>query len=132
MLKNIVIVFVVVLIIFYILLIAYLKIKLGFWRTQPVFHIYNLSYWMNPGGIISREIDCNYKYINHQSIKTYKLTDIKEKEGILVDQFCNFIKNYYLLHNFTKYMPSKNDIIGYLEGANHSSFITFYQEPQML
>ena len=123
----------------YICLVAYIKIKLQFWRTQPVFHIYNLVYWLNPPGIIDTKIPEteNNKYMNHINIKTFKLADIEEKNALTLDKCCNFIKNYYAVHSFAQnsdpeYLPTKNNIIGYMNGANHAAYITVYQEPEVL
>jgi ribosomal protein S18 acetylase RimI-like enzyme len=127
-------------IIIYIFLVAYIKIKLRFWRTQPVFHIYNIGYWLRPPGIIDTTMPEteNNKYMNHINVKTFNLSDMEEKNTLLLDQFCNFVKNYYAAHSFTQssdsvdYLPSKNNIIGYMAGANHAAYITLYQQPEML
>ena len=127
-------------IIIYIFLVAYIKIKLRFWRTQPVFHIYNIGYWLRPPGIIEANMPEteNNKYMNHINIKTFKLSDLEEKNTLLLDQFCNFVKNYYAVHSFAQssesveYLPTKNNIIGYMAGANHPAYITLYQQPEML
>lgn len=133
-------------IVLYILLVAYIKIKLRFWRTQPVFHIYNLLYWFSPPGIIHPQIPetDNNKYMNHLAIKTYAIDNLAD---ITLDQFCNFVKNYYAFHSFaqnsnsahsfaqnydSEYRPRKTDILGYLEGTNHPSYISLYVEPKML
>jgi len=125
------------LILLYICLVAYIKIKLRFWRTQPVFHIYNLSYWVNPPGIIELDLPPteNNKYMNHINIKTYKIADIVDT--LILDQCCHFIKNYYAFHSSTQtleveYTPSKNNIVGHMEGANHASYISVYQTPEFL
>ena len=62
---------IIALLLLYIFLVAYIKIKLRFWRTQPVFHIYNLSYWIKTPGIIEAGLPLteNNKYMNHINIK---------------------------------------------------------------
>ena len=125
---------IIALLLLYIFLVAYIKIKLRFWRTQPVFHIYNLSYWVKTPGIIEAGLPLteNNKYMNHINIKTYKIVD-----SLLLDQCCNFVKNYYGFYSSTQtldvdYRPSKNNIVGHMEGANHASYISVYQTPQFL
>ena len=130
---------VIALLILYILLAAYIKIKLRFWRTQPVFHIYNIGYWIKPPGVISHLLPEteNNRYMNHINVKTFTLA---EMDTLLIDQYCNFIKNYYVFDNSpqnsdaseSNYTPSKNNIIAYLEGANHPSFIALYQQPEFI
>ena len=46
------------------LLFAFIKIKFRFWSIQPVFHFYNLWYWMFPPGIIDQSIPEKNKYTN--------------------------------------------------------------------
>uniref|UniRef100_A0A6C0HFK0 Glycylpeptide N-tetradecanoyltransferase n=1 Tax=viral metagenome TaxID=1070528 RepID=A0A6C0HFK0_9ZZZZ len=130
---------IIAIIILYILLVAYIKIKLRFWRTQPVFHIYNVLYWLNPPGIINHLLPEteNNKYMNHLAIKTYNVADLVDTTSIILDQFCNFVNNFYAFHSFaqrydSEYRPKKNDIVGYFEGTNHPSYITLYQKPEML
>ena len=38
-----------------ILFYAIIKIRFRFWSKQPVFHFYNLWYWMFPPGIIKHD-----------------------------------------------------------------------------
>ena len=73
--------------------------------------------------------------MNHLNIKTYKIADIVDT--LILDQCCHFIKNYYAFHSSTQtleveYTPSKNNIVGHMEGANHASYISVYQTPQFL
>ncbi len=100
-----------------------------FWYTQPVFHIYNIWYWLNPPGLIfDREPEIN-KYTNIIDIKTYGITDINDT---LLDRACNFIKSYYVQSPNAKYIPTKNNIVDYLKSCNNESYITIYQTPKIL
>lgn len=129
---NIVVYSILWVVLLYCVVAAYIKIKLRFWRTQPVFHIYNLFYWISPPGVISLDNTDN-KYINHRNIKTQALEKINDT--LLLDQVCNFIKNYYIAYNFAdiaEYKPTKNNIVGFLDGVNHPSYFTVYQKPHFL
>ena len=100
-----------------------------FWYTQPVFHIYNIWYWLNPPGIIlDREPEIN-KYTNILDIKTYGISDINET---LLDRACNFIKAYYVQSPNTKYSPEKKHIVEYLKSSNNESYLSIYQTPKLL
>jgi hypothetical protein len=115
--------------IIYISLTAYIKIKMKFWYTQPVFHIYNISYWLNPPGIIlDREPEIN-KYTNILDIKTHGISDINET---LLDRACNFIKAYYVQSPNAKYIPTKKNIVEYLKSCNNESYLSIYQTPKLL
>ena len=113
----------------YITLTAYIKIKMKFWYTQPVFHIYNIWYWLNPPGLIlDREPEIN-KYTNILDIKTYGISDINDT---LLDRACNFIKSYYVQSPNTKYIPTKKNIVEYLKSCNNESYLSIYQTPKLL
>ena len=56
----------------YVVFAAYVRISLKFWSLQPVFHIYNLLYWIRPPGLIHPElpeINKVRKPIQHQDAK---------------------------------------------------------------
>lgn len=100
-----------------------------FWYTQPVFHIYNIWYWLNPPGLIlDREPEIN-KYTNILDIKTYGISDINET---LLDRVCNFIKSYYVQSPNAKYIPTKKNIVEYLKSCNNESYLSIYQTPKLL
>ena len=120
---------IIILLLIYITLTAYIRIKMKFWYTQPVFHIYNIWYWINPPGIIlDQEPELN-KYTNILDIKTYGISDINDT---LVDHVCNFIKSYYVQSPNAKYIPTKNNITEYLKSCNNESYISIYQTPKIL
>ena len=132
-------IFIILIIVLYLSLTAYIKYKLKFWITQPVFHIYNIWYWIRPPGIILPDLPSiasiaqkgSSKYLNQYNIKTLKFAEIKE--DVICDRLCNFIKSYYIASTKTAaYTPTKEDIINYHIGTNHPSFFSMYQQPQLL
>ena len=137
--SNIVYIIIIFIVIVYLSFTAYLKYKLKFWLTQPVFHIYNLWYWMHPPGIISRDLPSitsitqkgAANYLNQYNIKTIEVEGIEK--NILCDQICNFIKtNYIFQSKRAVYTPTKSNILEYHKGANHPSFFSIYQQPKIL
>jgi hypothetical protein len=100
-----------------------------FWSTQPVFHIYNIWYWLNPPGLILENAPEINKYTNILDIKTYGISEINET---LLDRACNFIKSYYVQSPHAKYIPTKNNIVDYLTSCNNESYISIYQTPKIL
>ena len=138
-LSNIAYIIILLFVLVYLSFTAYLKYKLKFWLTQPVFHIYNLWYWMHPPGIISRDLPSitsitqkgAANYLNQYNIKTINLEGIEDT--ILCDQICNFIKtNYIFQSKQAVYTPTKSNILEYHKGANHPSFFSIYQQPKIL
>jgi hypothetical protein len=99
-----------------------------FWHTQPVFHIYNLKYWLKPPGFITLDPPPSNKFVN--LINNQLLT--LEANPIKIKQICNFIRDYYVMHKTATYRPTESDILAYLEGGNHPSFFNVYQEPRLL
>lgn len=108
---------------------GYIKIKMKFWSHQPVFHIYNLLYWLNPPGIIHKEMPVINKYTNIIDIKSYGISEIKET---LLERICQFIKIYYIQTPNTSYSPTKTNIIEYLKSCNHESYLTLYEKNKLL
>jgi hypothetical protein len=137
--SNIAYIIIILIVLVYLSFTAYLKYKLKFWLTQPVFHIYNLWYWMHPPGIISRDLPSitsitqkgAANYLNQYNIKTINVEGIEDT--ILCDQICNFIKtNYIFQSKQAVYTPTKSNILEYHKGANHPSFFSIYQQPKIL
>ena len=137
--SNIAYIIIILIVLVYLSFTAYLKYKLKFWLTQPVFHIYNLWYWMHPPGIISRDVPSitsitqkgAANYLNQYNIKTIKVEELAD--NILCDQICNFIKtNYIFQSKQAVYAPSKSNILEYHKGTNHPSFFSIYQQPKIL
>lgn len=142
--ENIITILVVLPILMYLSFTAYLKYKLKFWITQPVFHMYNLFYWIYPVGVIYPDIPTIQtitqkgasKYLNVYHIKTHNVEDIKDT--VLCTHICNFIKTNYIFQgtnshrHSTKYLPSQKDIMEYYYSTNHPSFFSVYETPKIL
>jgi ribosomal protein S18 acetylase RimI-like enzyme len=122
------------LIIFYLFMLLYLKCKMPFWSKQPVFHWYNLTYWISgPPGHITKELPLVNKYVDLFNIKTFSLTD-ENIESEQMTTFCEFIRENYIYtgtNKSTMYTPTKANILDYLLHSNHLSYVTVYQEPKL-
>jgi hypothetical protein len=119
-------------IIIYLITAVYLKCKMPFWSKQPVFHIYNIFYWLKPPGLILTDMPLISKYVDLLNIKTYKVGDEDERKALFTS-ICNFIKdNYVKDKKYTNYSPAQNEILNYLEASNHASYFTVYQQPKLL
>jgi len=135
------------LIVFYVLLAAFIRLKMHFWHTQPVFHIYNLKYWLRPPGIINHEPPALNKFVNlsnNHMIEVANKVDANEVDANEVDanvkdassirttsQISQFIRDYYVIHADAVYKPSEQDILAYLQCANHSAYFNIYKEDKM-
>lgn len=115
-----------VLVALFLLLTAYIRIKMHFWHTQPVFHIYNLKYWLNPPGFINAAPPPVNKFVNLSNI-----TMIDVSANVYSSTICQFIRDYYIIHESASYKPSESDILAYLQCSNHPSFFNIYKEDKL-
>jgi len=121
--------FFIVLFIIILLIYSYIRIKYGFWVSQPVFHIYNFSYYLYPPGIINHYLPEKNKYTNFQNIKTLefsKLSDIK------ITQFVNFVNVNYFQQKDNHFSPKRENIVPYFTGHKTKSLISFYIEDTLM
>ena len=116
-------------IVVFIILKLIVKMKYRFWSIQPVFHYYNLFYWLYPPGIIHKDIPKINQYVNLVNIKSAKVEDYTDVEH---DKIAYFIRQYYLRNNKAEYNPTKNSIIEYLRYSKNFGYICVYTEPKLL
>ena len=98
----------------YLVIIATIKIKLKFWSKQPVFHLHNLVYWINPPGIIDQNLPEKNNYVNHNDIKFMKFDNMVSSH---LNKFIKLIQDNYLPQKENKYYPDIQNIIPYF--TNH-------------
>lgn len=106
----------------------YIKIKLNFWSIQPVFHIYNLRYWLYPPGIIQHQLPPKNKYYNWL-IKCDKVENITLSEQ---EQLYFLIKTHYLRKETVQYNPSISAVLEYFKHHNTSPFISLQYQIKTL
>ena len=134
---------------FILFLLLYFRMKFKFWREQPVFHIYDISYYFSSNQIIMNELPTKNKYCNFQNIVTGSSLSPLE-----ITQFVRFIGQHYLQNGANRYAPKAENILPYFlmncaandanasananananaNGANaNTNFFSFYQEPELL
>lgn len=113
----------------YIVLFSYVKIKYHFWNIQPVFHYYNILYWITSNRIINEELPIVNKYCNMREIKTYNFNELTsiDKQYIL-----NFLKNFFLRTKNVNYLPSITTFESNFENNVYPSFISIYSNDTCL
>ena len=104
---------------------AIIKIRFRFWSIQPVFHFYNLWYWMFPPGIIVQDVPEKNKYTNLKDIKFINYTSLN---AIDQDRFIKFIQDHYLNTTEVQYKPEKGNIVPYFENTKNSFFSMYFKE----
>jgi hypothetical protein len=90
---------------------------------QPVFHIYDLSYYFKPPGIILDLLPEKNKYTNFKDIDTIIFSNLT---SIQKQRFINLIKFNYLQNKDNIFSPASDNIIPYFTGHNDKSCVSFY------
>jgi hypothetical protein len=117
-----------VIIALYLIVCGYIRIKMHFWHTQPVFHIYNLKYWLRPPGIILRDPPPVNKFVNLSNNELIRIDDIS---GNSYKPICQFISDNYVNHDTASYRPTEEDILAYLQCSNQSAYFNVYKDTKM-
>ena len=120
---------IVIFIIIFIIFKCYTKIRYKFWSMQPVFHYYNLFYWLLPKGIINKNLPINNKYCDFININTKNFIHC---DNNILNEIVNFIKTYYVSHNSCNYEPNVSNFSSYFIGSNHKTFISIYYKPNII
>ena len=107
----------------------YIRIKYGFWVVQPVFHVYDFMYMLKPPGIINHNLPEKNKYTNFKSIDTTMFQEVSE---IKKSRLVNFIRSNYLQNKENIFSPKSENIIPYFNSHNAKSFISFYNEENLM
>lgn len=109
--------FLVFLLVFLITLL-YLKLKYGFWVSQPVFHYYDFSYYLYPPGIIRIDLPEKNKYTNFKDITT---TIYNEVTSIQRLEMIHLLQQNYLRKGENIFLPESTNVFPSFEGLNHES-----------
>ena len=116
-----------VLIIF--ILYIYIRLKFGFWAIQPVFHIYDFGYMIRPPGIINHALPLKNKYTNFKNVETMPYNELP---NFKIKRFNNFIRLNYLQNKDNIFSPKSENITPYFTGHNDKTFISFYNEDNVM
>ena len=108
-----------------IIIYIYIKLKLGFWAIQPVFHVYDISYMIKPPGIINDYLPEKNKYTDFKNIDTIMFSQLTPLQ---IQRFVNLIKVNYLQNKDNIFSPISENITPYFSGHNDKSFVSFYNE----
>ena len=112
-----------------ILFFVYIRLKYKFWALQPVFHFYDLYYWVINVGIIRKELPEKNRYVNLKKITTKTFEEIDERS---LKQLVLLIRLNYLRNGENKYAPKKENIVPYFVGHNAKTYWSYFTEPDLL
>lgn len=124
------IIFYVILVIIFILIIAwgYIKLKYHFWSCQPVFHIYDYHYNFYSAGIIKDEVEIN-RYCNFTNIYNDDYEKISE---IRKNSFQHLVYLHFTQSDIISYSPKRENIDPYFSGHNGPCFISLYYKDNVM
>jgi len=111
------------------IIVAYIKVKYGFWVSQPVFHVYDFFYMIRPPGIINHHLPDKNKYTNFNNIQTFTYDELSKLKQ---DKFINFVRRNYLRNKDNIYAPSLENVAPYFTGLHDKSFVSFYTDNTLL
>ena len=118
--------FIIVVIIFFFL---FIRIKYRFWAIQPVFHFYDLYYWIVNVGVIREELPEKNRYTNFKNIKTISFDILNDQN---IKDLTLLVQLNYLRNNENTFTPEKENILPYFQCHNQKSFWSFYWQPDIL
>lgn len=104
----------------YLIIIAYIKLFHRFWSVQPVFHVYNIYYWLIYNGIIETEQQPPTKYYD-PSVETTYYEDTKVDISKLLQQ-------HYLQDENIQYYPMPSNIDPYFKNNKYSLYSLYYTD----
>lgn len=114
---------------FILLLLAIIKLKFRFWAEQPVFHIYDISYYLFFSGVIQKDLPDKTQYTNFKNVET--LTFGKNVSSLNATRFVQLLNRSYLRNGDNMFSPKQENVEPYFEGHNSPCFLSFYNEQEM-
>jgi GNAT superfamily N-acetyltransferase len=96
---------------------------------QPVFHVYDISFYFWPRGIINQFLPEKNKYTNFKNIETIVYDELSK---LKVTRFVNFIRTNYLQNKDNIFSPQSENIVPYFYGHTSKSFVSFYNEEEFM
>ena len=116
-------------IIYFVFVVAYIKIKYPFWSLQPIFHKYDFwRHFKNEYVIIvekNRLLNRFYK----DSIKTCKYQELTDDDIV---QFIDFIHCNYIESDRVIMTANKIHLDSYFTGLSNSSFVSMLKEKELI
>ena len=106
-----------------IILYIWIKLYFQFWSRQPVFHIYNIYYWLFYQGIIQKELPEKNKFYNY---------DYQTEKYIPKDSLVEFIGNHFLNRPDIAYKPTKEAMTVYFTQSIQPLMTTYYKDNQLV
>ena len=108
---------------------AYIRIRFGFWAIQPVFHVYDIGYYFYKPGILQVDLPEKNKYTNFKNIDTTLYSELSKTK---IKKIVDFIRLHYLKNKENVFSPKEENIVPYFQGHNTKSFVSIYNQDTLL
>lgn len=113
-------------ILFFILIFLYIKIKYPFWNTQPIYHSYDFwRHWYSSPFVIQKNGPVVTKFYNYKDIKTITLGDFNNNT---VDQCVNLLQCHYIPHENLLFTIKSEHFRAYMAACDSPTAISVYNE----
>ena len=106
-----------------IILYLWIKLRFPFWSRQPVFHIYNLYYWLIYEGVIQTELPEKNKYYGY---------NYKTSKYITTNSLVEFIGDHFLNRHDIVYSPTIESITTLFKHSIQPLLTTYYKDNQLV
>ena len=110
---------------FIVVILIYLifKWKYGFWMNQPVYHLYDISYYFEKPKIIVTSLPEKNRYVNTVNVHTRFMTTLSDTEWV---HFVVFLQKYFLRDGNNIYNPKLDNVVPYFKDVK--SLCSMYYE----
>lgn len=116
-------------VIYFIFVIAYIKVKYPFWSLQPIFHKYDFWRYFKHKHVIITDKNRLLNRFYNDSIKTIKYQDLDEDD---INGFVDFIHCNYIESDRVIMTANKKNFDSYFTGLTKSSFVSILKEKDLI
>lgn len=109
-----------ILILFY-----YIKKRYGFWYYQPVFHLYDVHYFLLSKSIIQINLPRKNHFVDEENILTISVSNMNKMRK---REWIQFIQINYLQNKENVFLPNEENIIPYFKHFEMSCFLSYLIE----
>ena len=106
-----------------IILYIWIKLRFQFWSRQPVFHIYNIYYWLFYQGIIQKELPEKNKFYAY---------NYQTDNYIPRDSLVEFIGEHFLNRQDIVYKPTIEAMTSLFKQSIQPLITTYYKDNQLV
>lgn len=101
-----------------------IRLRFRFWATQPVFHVYDLQYYLFPPGIIYPTLPDKTKFYD-PDIEHLPIDDpSSETNPDMMHQLARFIRTNYLQTPAVQFCPTVDNVAPYFSSHANKSYIS--------